>query len=86
MPITLTMKDASRESGLSVRMLYTLIGQKRLASTRIGRRRLVIAASLMKLLTGGDGLEKKSRGNGHPARESDGAGQQKLKRPRAVSG
>jgi len=52
MPLTYTMKDASRESGLSVRMLYTLIAEKKLESTRVGRRRLVIAKSLAELLLG----------------------------------
>jgi hypothetical protein len=46
------MKDASRESGLSIRTLYSLIGEGKLKSTTVGRRRLVIAKSLETLLLG----------------------------------
>jgi excisionase family DNA binding protein len=56
MAITLTLKDAAKESGLSVRTLYALIGQGKLRSTTVGRRRLVIARSLEDLL-----LEKTRR-------------------------
>jgi hypothetical protein len=51
MPISYTLRDAARESGLSVRKLYELIGQNRLQSTMIDRRRLVLADSLRQLLT-----------------------------------
>jgi hypothetical protein len=49
--LSYTLKDASRESGLSVRKLYALIGQNRLQSTLVDRRRLVLADSLKQLLT-----------------------------------
>jgi predicted site-specific integrase-resolvase len=52
MAITLTLRDAAKESGLSIRTLYTLIGQGKLKSTTIGRRRLEIAKSLEELLLG----------------------------------
>jgi hypothetical protein len=51
MALSYTLKDASRESGLSVRKLYALIGQSRLQSTLVDRRRLVLADSLKQLLT-----------------------------------
>jgi excisionase family DNA binding protein len=53
MPITLTMQEAAKESGLSVRILYRLIGQGRLQSTTVNRRRLILANSLVELLTRG---------------------------------
>lgn len=50
--ISMTMRQANEASGLSVRMLYTLIAQGRLASVKVGKRRLVIAKSLEELLLG----------------------------------
>jgi len=65
MAITLTLKDAAKESGLSIRTLYTLIGEGKLKSTTIGRRRLVIAKSLEELLLG-----KPRRQSGTEARDA----------------
>ena len=53
MAISLSIKDASKESGLSVRMIYRLIGAGKLQSTMIGRRRLIVARSLTELVTRG---------------------------------
>ena len=50
--ISMTMRQANEASGLSVRMLYTLIAQGGLASVKVGKRRLVIAKSLEDLLLG----------------------------------
>jgi excisionase family DNA binding protein len=58
--ISLTMKVASETSGLSVRKLYDLIGEKKLQSVKVGRRRLVIARSLEELLLGK--AQKQTRG------------------------
>lgn len=52
MPLTMTLKNVCRESGLSIRMLYKLIAEKKLESTTVGRRRLVIVKSLEELLLG----------------------------------
>ncbi len=61
MPITMTMKDAALESGLSVRLLYRLIGQGRLKSRTIGRRRLIDYRSLHELVTGAKPAKQSSR-------------------------
>jgi excisionase family DNA binding protein len=53
MAITMTMKDAAKASGLSVRMLYELITAGKLKSVKVGRRRLVIVKSLTELVTKG---------------------------------
>lgn len=50
--ISMTLKQASEASGLSVRKLYDLIGERQLQSVTVGRRRLVIAKSLEELLLG----------------------------------
>lgn len=49
----MTKQAASRFSGLSVRTLERLIGEGRLRSTTIGRRRLVFKESLVELLEKG---------------------------------
>jgi excisionase family DNA binding protein len=46
------MRAASDVSGLSVRTLYNLIGQKKLQSVTVGRRRLIVAKSLEECLLG----------------------------------
>lgn len=58
MAIAMTMKDAARESGLSVRILYRLIGEGKLKSTTVGRRRLVLTKSLTEIVTRGVPAEK----------------------------
>jgi excisionase family DNA binding protein len=52
MPLTYTMKTAAAESGLSTRKLYDLIKAGTLESTKVGRRRLIVARSLEKILLG----------------------------------
>jgi excisionase family DNA binding protein len=48
--LSLTLRQASEVTGLSVRKLYELIGEGKLASVTVGRRRLVIAKSLEELI------------------------------------
>lgn len=50
--ISLTLKQASETSGLSVRKLYDLIAEKKLQSVTVGRRRLILYKSLEELLIG----------------------------------
>jgi len=49
-PITVTVAEAKRLSGLGHTKLWELIGNGVLDSVRVGRRRLVIYASLCRLL------------------------------------
>ena len=53
MPITLTIKKAAEESGLSVRTLYNRIGSGELPSVLVGRRRLIPAKALEEFLLRG---------------------------------
>ncbi len=46
MPITLTLKRASDESGLSVRTLHDAIAQGRVKTVRVGKRRLIPVRAL----------------------------------------
>jgi hypothetical protein len=55
-PISLTLKGASEETGLSVRILYRLIAEGKLETRTIGRRRLILAKSLKDLII--DGLPR----------------------------
>lgn len=49
-PITVTVAEAKRLSGLGHTKLWELIGSGVLETVRVGRRRLVIYASLCRLL------------------------------------
>lgn len=51
-PVTVTVDEAKRLSGLGTTTIYALLGEGRLQSTTIGRRRLISYASLKTLLTG----------------------------------
>lgn len=53
MAISYTVKEATRESGLSRGILYRLIAEGKLKSTTVGRRRLILARSLTELITRG---------------------------------
>jgi excisionase family DNA binding protein len=53
MPITLTLKKAAEESGLSVRTLQYAIGNGKLQSVTVGRRRLIPARALERFLLQG---------------------------------
>jgi excisionase family DNA binding protein len=50
--ISLTLKQATEISGLSIRKLYDLIAKDKLKSVTVGRRRLVLYESLEELLLG----------------------------------
>ena len=49
-PLAMTIDDASRITGLGKTMLYLLISQGKLRTVAIGRRRLVLYASIEELL------------------------------------
>ena len=51
-PLTYTVPDAIRASGIKRTKLYELIGDGRLKVTKVGRRTLVTAASLRALVLG----------------------------------
>jgi excisionase family DNA binding protein len=50
--MSLTLRQASEASGLSIRKIYQLIGSGQLKSKRIGKRRLILMDSLRQLLYG----------------------------------
>ncbi len=51
--ISLTLKQASEASGLSIRKLYDLIAEGKLKSVTVGRRRLILYRSLEELIARG---------------------------------
>lgn len=64
MPITLSLKRAAEETGLSVRTLAYAIARGELLSIRVGRRRLISFAALNEFLLGrrpkqtGEGIDR----------------------------
>jgi hypothetical protein len=50
-PITVTVATACAVSGLGPTTMWSLIGQKKVEAVRIGRRTLIVWASLQRLLT-----------------------------------
>lgn len=58
MAITLTLRRASEESGLSIRTLYNKIGAGELASVKVGKRRLIPARALEEFLLRGGSPEQ----------------------------
>jgi hypothetical protein len=50
-PLTVSVNDAMRLSGLGRTFLYECLGDGRIASVRRGKRRLVVYASLKAFLT-----------------------------------
>jgi excisionase family DNA binding protein len=48
--LSVTLKQATEATGLSVRKLYNLIAEGRLKSVAVGRRRLILWDSLEELL------------------------------------
>jgi hypothetical protein len=50
-PITVTIPDALKISGLGRTKLYEMISSREIASVTIGTRRLVVLASLRRRLT-----------------------------------
>jgi hypothetical protein len=61
-PLTITVGEAQLLSRLGPTKLWELIGNGTLQSVRIGRRRLVIYASLCRLLTPDDPAQPRGRG------------------------
>lgn len=53
-PITISIGEATRQSGLSKSKIYNLINEGRLQSIHVDRRQLVIFASLKSLLSGAE--------------------------------
>jgi len=51
--ISMTMRQASEASGLSIRKLYDLIAAGKLKSVTVGRRRLILYRSLEELIARG---------------------------------
>jgi excisionase family DNA binding protein len=49
-PLTVTIPDATRMVGLSRSRIYELLGEGRLQSRKIGRRRLIVVQSLERLV------------------------------------
>jgi excisionase family DNA binding protein len=52
-PLTVTVNDASRMTGLGLTTIWMLIARGDLESTRVGTRRLVMYASLERLIREG---------------------------------
>jgi hypothetical protein len=50
-PMTCTVKDASRISGLGVSTIWKLVAEGKLDTVRVYNRRLVVLASLRQVLT-----------------------------------
>jgi hypothetical protein len=61
-PIAVTVAEAKHLSGLGHTKLWELIGDGTLQTVSIGRRRLVIYASLCRLLTPGGQQQPRRRG------------------------
>lgn len=61
-PLTISVAEAKRLSGLGHTKLWELIGNGTLKTVCVGRRRLVIFASLFRLLTPGEQPRPRRRG------------------------
>jgi excisionase family DNA binding protein len=49
-----SVRDAAEAAGLSPRTIWNLISAGRLETTRVGTRRIILAASLQKLISKND--------------------------------
>ena len=49
-PIAISIEDARKALGIGRTKLYELVGQGRLKTLRVGRRRLVVVASIHALI------------------------------------
>jgi excisionase family DNA binding protein len=49
-PLTVTVKEAERLTGLGTTTIYKLIGAKELQTVKIGSRTLIVYSSIKKLL------------------------------------
>ena len=52
-PLAYTVADASRAAGIGQTKLFELIGNGKLESSKIGRKRLIPAAALKRLIAEG---------------------------------
>lgn len=58
-PLALRVNDAARTLGIGRTHLYSLIKQGKIETIQLGRRRLIVAASLTKIVeNGSDGADK----------------------------
>jgi hypothetical protein len=69
-PLTISVAEAKRLSGLGHTKLWELIGNGTLKTVCVGRRRLVIFASLCRLLTPGEQPRRRGRPRKAPANEA----------------
>jgi len=65
-PITVTIAHAREITGLGNTTLWKLIGEKKLQTVRVGRRRLVLYDSLRALLAPSSDSRPQSRRRGRP--------------------
>ncbi len=70
MAITLTLKKAAEESGLSTRTLQYAISRGELKSVCIGRRRLIPTRALESFLLRGRRTQNKAMGQG-PSKQTE---------------
>jgi excisionase family DNA binding protein len=71
MAITITMRRASEESGLSIRTIQYAIARGKLRSVRVGKRRLIPVRALEDfLLRGSESGESSASGTGTAQRAS----------------
>ena len=65
-PISVTIPESCRLSGLGLSTIYKKIDDGTLESTTIGKRRLIFFASLMKMIESGRSLPSGTRQNWKP--------------------
>ena len=65
-PLTITIATARQITGLGNTTLWKLIGEKKLQTVRVGRRRLVVYDSLRALLAPSADTRRQSRRRGRP--------------------
>jgi excisionase family DNA binding protein len=64
-PLSITVAETKRLSGLGITTIYQCLKDGRLQAVHVGKRRLVVYASLKQLLTPSNGSAPK-RGPGRP--------------------
>jgi excisionase family DNA binding protein len=68
-PLTVTIATARQITGLGNTTLWKLIGEKKLKTVRIGRRRLVVYESLHALLAPSSDTQPQSPHRGRPRKQ-----------------
>jgi excisionase family DNA binding protein len=53
-PLSVTVKEARKRTGLGNTTIYELIKQNKIKTVKVGRRRLIVFASLESLVTPND--------------------------------